>query len=92
MSFIAVEGQNKGAIMLFALSTCVWCRKTKDLLNELGVAYSYTDVDKLSGDARKIVMDEIKKYNPACSFPTLVLNETKCIVGFQEDEIKESLK
>ena len=35
-------------------------------------------------------MDEIKKYNPSTSFPTLVIKE-KAIIGFREKEIKEAL-
>ena len=31
-------------IFLFALSTCVWCKKTKKLLDQFGVKYDYADV------------------------------------------------
>jgi glutaredoxin-like protein NrdH len=86
-----VQGKNVGNIMLYALSTCGWCRKTKGLLNELGVDYDYTDVDLLEGDERENVMNAVKKWNPSCSFPTLVINN-KCIVGFQEDAIRRAVK
>jgi glutaredoxin len=92
MSVNNVEGTVKGQVTLYALSTCGWCKKTKGLLNELGVAYSYTDVDTLTGAEREGVMDEVRKWNPACSFPTLVINGNNCIVGFQEDEIRNLLK
>ena len=42
-----VEGEDRGDVMLYALSTCGWCKKTKALLQELGVAYKYVDVDQL---------------------------------------------
>lgn len=87
-----VEGTDRGKIILYALSTCGWCKKTKGLLDELGVAYSYTDVDKLTGADRQSVMDEVRKWNPACSFPTLVIDGSSCIVGFQEEEIRNTLK
>ncbi|OGN94538.1 MAG: NrdH-redoxin [Chloroflexi bacterium RBG_13_51_18] len=77
--------------MLFALSTCGWCAKTKELLNELGVEYDYTYVDKLKGEEQDAVLKEIEKYNPACNFPTLVIDSKKCIIGFKEDEIREAL-
>jgi len=38
-----VQGKNVGHIMLYALSTCPWCRKTKQLLSDLGVDYYYVD-------------------------------------------------
>ncbi|MDD5660242.1 MAG: glutaredoxin domain-containing protein [Actinomycetota bacterium] len=40
-----VDGKQNKKVMLYALSTCIWCRKTKMLLDELGIAYDYMDVD-----------------------------------------------
>ncbi|MDV2990129.1 MAG: glutaredoxin family protein [Dehalogenimonas sp.] len=92
MAKIKVDGAAKGDIMLFALSTCVWCGKTKKLLGELGVAYSYEDVDLLQGDQRSSAVKELTQWNPASSFPTLVLNGEQAIVGFKEEEIRQALK
>ena len=33
----------------------------------------------------------VKKWNPQVSFPTIVINDDKTIVGFKEDEIKEAI-
>ncbi len=87
-----VDGKTVGKLMLYALSTCVWCRKTKRLLDDLGVDYDYTDVDFLSGAEKEATMEVIKKHNPKCSFPTLVINDSKCVVGYKENEIREVLK
>jgi glutaredoxin len=54
------------------------------------VAFDYIYVDLLKGEDRAQVIDEIKKYNPSTSFPTIVIGE-KAIVGFREKEIKEAL-
>jgi glutaredoxin len=86
-----VKGQNKGKIMLYALSTCLWCKKTKNLLENLGVAYTYVYVDLLEEKEKDKTMETIRKWNPRCSFPTLVINEKESIVGFKEDRIKEAL-
>ena len=86
-----VSGVKKGKVMLYALSTCPWCRKTKALLNNLRVDYTYVDVDLLSSDDREEALEEVRKWNPPCSFPTLVINDNKCIVGFKEDETREAL-
>jgi len=85
------KGKNKGKILLYALSTCGWCKKTKDLLNNLGVEYSYIFVDLLGEPDKENIMDDVRKWNSACSFPTIVINNKKCIVGFKEDKIKEAL-
>jgi glutaredoxin-like protein NrdH len=87
-----VDGKNKGKVFVYALSTCGWCRKTKAFLNENGVEYSYVDVDLEAGAERDKVLDEVRKWNPSCSFPTIVLNDATCLVGFQLDKMKEALK
>ena len=87
-----VAGRKAGKVMLYALSTCVWCKKTKKLLNELGVEYDYTDVDLLDGDEEEAIMETVKKYNPSRSFPTLVIDDKRAILGFNEPEIREALE
>ena len=86
-----VDGENKGKIMLYALSTCNWCKKTKELLTKLGVRFDFIYVDYLDGDDRDNTMEIVKKWNPRCSFPTLVINDKDCIVGYKKDKIKEAL-
>lgn len=85
-----VDGKNKGKVILYALSTCGWCAKTKDLLRELGVAFDYTFVDLLDGREQDEAMDQVEKFNPSGSFPTLVIDDKKSIVGFKEKEIREA--
>lgn len=86
-----VPGKKKGDILLFALSTCGWCRKTKSLLGTLGVGYRYIDVDLLDGEARNEVMAELDRWNKAHSFPSVVIDNDMCIVGFQEDKITQAV-
>jgi glutaredoxin-like protein NrdH len=85
-----VKGKNKGNIMMYALSTCGWCKKTKRFLNEMGVEYDYTDVDLLEGEEKAKAIKELERWNPRRSFPTLVINN-ECIVGYQEEKIKEAI-
>jgi len=91
MKIEQVEGKDKGKIMLYALSTCVWCKKTKELLNKLEIKYSYVFVDMLDEDDKDKAIDEIKKWNPSCSFPTIIINDNHCIVGYKENKIKEAV-
>ena len=86
-----VPGRKAGQIMLYALSTCGWCKKTKQLLDDLGVEYDYEYVDLLSGEERTNTLKTVEKWNQKLSFPTLTIND-KCIVGFKENEIRDALK
>jgi len=91
MTVVQVPGENVGNVKLYALSTCGWCRKTRNLLDDMGVAYEYEYVDNLSGDERDRAVQEITKWNPSRSFPTIVIDGKRCIVGYQEDEIRKAL-
>jgi glutaredoxin len=84
-----VEGRNKGKILMFALSTCAWCKRTKNLLNELNVAYDYIDVDLEDFEEQDRLDEIITRFNPYGSFPTIVINDTESIIGFKPHEIKE---
>lgn len=92
MEMNRVEGSDRDRVRLFTLSTCIWCKKTKALLKEMGVGYEYVDIDLLEGAQREEALEEVKRFNPACSFPSLVINGSRCIVGFKEEEIREALK
>ncbi len=92
MEFEHIEGEDRGKIVIYALSTCGWCKKTRELLDELGVTYDYAYLDHLEGDEKETAKDEVKEWNPKCSFPTLVFGGEKCIVGFKEDEIREAIR
>jgi len=77
-------------IKLYALTTCIHCKDTKDFLDKCGVDYDCVHVDKLEGDERRQMIEEIKKANPGCAFPMLMIG-SKVIIGFKRDEIKEAL-
>jgi glutaredoxin-like protein NrdH len=92
VEFVRVEGSDKGRIVLYTLSTCMWCRMAKNLLNDLGVSYEYVDVDTLPAEEKDAVKKEIKKWNPDGSYPTMVIREKECVSGFDETEIREKIK
>ena len=92
MTFQRVDGTDKGRIVLYALSTCMWYRMAKNLLHDLGVGYEYVDVDTLPPEEKDAVKKEIRKYNPDGSYPTIVINEKEYVSGFDEAEIREKIK
>lgn len=71
-------------VELFALSTCAWCRKTKRFFHLHNVDYEFADVDLLSPAERQEVLQEMARWNPRLSFPTVV-------VGFNEERLREVL-
>lgn len=86
-----VDGQKRGSVLLYALSTCVWCKKTKKLLNGLGIAYDYIDVDLLDAEEKEEIRQKVRRWNPRGSYPVIVIDETESIIGFDPDKINEVL-
>ena len=81
---------SKEKVTIYALSTCSHCRATKKFLSDCTIKYEFVDVDLLEGDERKAILEDVRKFNPKCSFPTIIIGET-VIVGHKEDQIKEAL-
>jgi len=77
-------------VKLYTLSTCSHCKSTKKLLADCTVQYDFVDVDLLQGEERAAILEDVKKFNPKCSFPTIIIGD-KVIVGYKEQEIKEAL-
>jgi glutaredoxin len=59
-------------------------------MDENNVPYEYTDVDLLEGAERESVIAEVRRLNPQCSFPTIMIGN-QVIVGFRENQIREAL-
>ncbi len=78
-------------VKFYGISTCIWCRKTRQFLEEKQVAFDFFYVDLLEGDERDAIKDEVRQWNPKVSFPTLVIDEETGIVGFKTDQIIEVL-
>lgn len=77
-------------VKMYTLSTCGHCKATKKLLSDCAVKYEFTDVDLLTGEEKSAVMADVRKFNPRCSFPTIIIGD-KVIVGFDEQAIRKAL-
>ena len=81
---------NGKSVKMFTLSTCSHCKAAKKFLDECTVQYNATDVDQLTGEERRSVIEDLKGFNPKCSVPTIIIGD-EVIIGFDEDAIKMAL-
>ena len=81
----------KKKIKLYTLSTCSHCTRTKRFFKDHDIDMEFIDVDLLSGAERERIMDEVRKVNPDCSFPTICINEV-IVVGFNEEKLRTALE
>jgi glutaredoxin-like protein NrdH len=93
MNKVKVAGKNKKhRVLMYALSTCAWCKMTKKFLADNSVEYEYVDVDLASdGDHEKIREDIIQRGGEP-TYPTIIVDSKTVITGFRKDKIKEALE
>ena len=93
MPITKVEGtKNNHRVFLYTLSTCGWCKKTKELLKEKGVTYEYIDVDVLKAEERKAAIEDLHKRNAPLGFPVVIIDDKQLISGYQPDKILSALE
>ena len=83
---------NNREVILFALSTCIWCRKAKAWLEEKGIQYQIYHMDLLTGAEREAAMDRIRKYTDHVSYPIVVIDDGESVIqGFHPERLEEEL-
>ncbi len=92
MPITKVDGDKKEhKVFLYTLSTCGWCKKTKELLKEKGIAYEYLDVDVLKAEERKAAIEDLQKRNAPLGFPIIIIDDKQLISGYQLEKILGAL-
>jgi glutaredoxin-like protein NrdH len=92
MNFSKVSGKNsKRKVVLYALSTCAWCKMTKQFLKDNGIEYEYIDVDLCKEDEKEQIRQHIRSKGGSLSYPTIIIDDNMLITGFRKDQLKEAL-
>ena len=89
---LALHPGEDGTPLMFALTSCRHCRKTREFLDENKVKYHLVYVDQYPGEVRSQLMDKVRTFNPRGSFPTFVMPGGKVVVGFREQLLREALR
>ncbi len=93
MNISKVNGKNtKHKVFVYALSTCVWCKMTKQFLRDSSVAFEYVDVDLCSEEDKEKIRKNIKGLGGSLSYPTTIIDGKKIVMGFRKDLLKEALE
>ena len=93
MNISKVSGKNnKHKVMIYALSTCVWCKMTKQYLNDNNVEYEFVDVDLAEENDKQKIRETITSKGGSLSYPTTIVDGNRVITGFRKDLLKEALE
>jgi glutaredoxin-like protein NrdH len=92
MQFSKVSGQkNQHRVVLYALSTCAWCKMTKQFLKDNNIEYEYINVDLCQEDDKQKIRQHIQSKGGPLSYPTIIIDDNVLITGFRKDKIREAL-
>jgi glutaredoxin len=92
MQLSKVSGKNsKHKVLVYALSTCVWCKMTKQFLKDNNIEYEYIDVDLCDEEDKVKIRQHIQRKGGNLSYPTIIVDDEILITGFRKDKLKEAL-
>lgn len=92
MQFSKVLGQKKQhKVVLYALSTCAWCKMTKQFLEDNDIEYDYIDVDLCEEVDKQQIRANIQSKGGPLSYPTIIVDDNVLITGFRKDKLREAL-
>jgi len=77
-------------VFLYALSTCPWCRKTKQLLKDNNISFDFVDYDLLGEEEQEKTMEELIKMNATSGFPVAVIGK-EVVIGYNPEKYSELL-
>jgi glutaredoxin len=75
---------------MYTLSTCPWCRKTKQFFRDRNVPFDYIDYDLAAEAQQEKIVDEIQKSGVQLAFPFVKING-EIVVGFNPERYAELL-
>jgi len=78
-------------VLVYALTTCPWCRKTKQWFTDSKIAFESIDVDALPAEEQDAAAEKAFKLSGGRRFPVVVING-EVIVGYNPDKFLERLK
>jgi len=92
MNLVKVSGKNnKHKVLLYALSTCAWCKMTKQFLKDKSIEYEYVDVDLSSEEDLEKIKRDILRRGGELSYPVTIIDDKVLINGFRKDKIMKVL-
>ena len=93
MKTIKVQGRNKKhGVLLYAISTCPWCKRAKKFLTDNDIEYEYVDVDLCSVEDREEIRQEISRRGGPLVYPTIIVDDRLLLTNPQEDKMREALE
>ncbi|MCW4006982.1 MAG: glutaredoxin family protein [Candidatus Bathyarchaeota archaeon] len=85
-------GDKRHKVLVYALSTCVWCKMTKQFLKDNDIEFEYVDVDLCSEEDKASIRKDIQEKGASLGYPTTIVDDKTVVTGFRKDLLKEALE
>jgi glutaredoxin len=93
MQTVKVSGKNsKHKVLLYAISTCGWCKRAKRFLNDNSVEYEYVDVDLCNWEDKNAIREDIQSRGGMLAYPTVIIDNKTLLTGPSPDKLREVLE
>lgn len=88
-----VEGKNrKRKVLLYAISTCGWCKRAKQNLKDLDIEYDYIDIDRCSIEDKEAIKQDILSRGGRLAYPTVIIDDKILLTGPSREKLREALE
>ena len=93
LNFVNEEGTKcDHDLTVYALSTCGFCKRAIKFLKDNSIKFKYVYFDDLESDLQSKIQEALDaQFRQGLSFPFLVIDGNKCLVGFDQEEWEEKL-
>ena len=92
MKYIKVPGKyKKHKVLIYAISTCIWCKRAKKFLRDQDIEYKYVDIDQCNVEDRSKIKNDILARGGQLVYPTIIIDDKILINNFRIDKIRDAL-
>jgi len=77
-------------VTLYTLSTCPWCRKTRQFFKGKNIPFEYVDYDLASEEEQERIVKEMNKYGGGFAFPFVKIGDD-VVVGYNPEKYSKLL-
>jgi glutaredoxin len=78
-------------VMLYALSTCPWCMKTKKFLKDNHIKFEFVDYDMVDEPEQEKIMADMEKHGGGTGFPYVIIDDEEIVVGYNPEKLTKIL-
>ena len=83
---------NKHKVLVYALSTCGWCKLAKQFLKDNAIECEYIDVDLCSMEDKEKIRQDIQNRGGLLAYPTVIIDNKILLTGAPQDKLREALE